>query len=208
MEKAPEGIVGNYPEQQPEHDHMTPEHVDRRLPSPRAQPQQNLPPPIPYGTTTPPTPNRAGPRFLTKVNSDRLENGAAHGNAKIPSHVGGRHLSPPPHPDTETDGVEATGDGEEIEDEDDDMYMDDVNQDHVHPVATGTEPKTVPSVSSGGGPTAADIHHHDEHRHGITDKTLQNEHTRDVSDDTRGEANAHSGGGVMAHGSAEDVHEV
>ena len=209
MEKAPEGIAGNYREQQPEYDH-TPEHIDRRLPSPRPQPQHaenhNLPPPIPYGSTTPPTPGRTAPRFVTKVNSDRLENGAAHGNAKTPSHVGGRHLSPPPHPDTENDGVEATGDGDEIEDEDDDMYAE---EDHVQPVAAArTEPESAHVSTAGGpavGPSTANIHPQDEHKHGITDMTPQREHVKDLSgDDTRAEANAPSGGRVLAHGLTDD----
>ena len=219
MEKAPEGIVGDYREQQQEYDRHAPEHVDRRLPSPRPQQQHvedhDLPPPLPYGTTTPPTASRTAPHFVTTVNSDRLENGVAHGNAKTPSHVGGRHLSPPPHPDTENDGVEAvTGDDDDSEDEDDDdIYADDVNQDHVRstePVA-GTETKTVPTVSTGGGPavepSAADIHPEDEQEGHVTDKTLQKEPTRDVTgDDTGVEANAPSGGGVLAHGSTEQVH--
>ena len=218
MEKAPEGLVGNYREQQHEY---SPEHIDRRLPSPRPQQQHaenhDLPPPLPYGTTTPPT-----TRFLAKAPSDRLENGAPHVNAKTPSHVGGRHLSPPPHPDTGNDGVEAAGDGdgedEEDEDEDeDDMYTDEVNQDHLHtakPVAAGTETETVPTVSTGGGhtvePSAADIHPQDEpegYEHGITDKSMQKEPTRDVSgDDTGVEADTPSGGRVLAHGSTEEVH--
>ena len=215
LEKAPEGVIGNYREQHPEFDH-TPEHVDRRLPSPRPQlhhaDNHSLPPPIPYGgTTTPPTPSRTAPRFVTNVNSDRMENGAAHGNAKIPSHVGGRHLSPPPHPDTENDGVEAAGDGDDVEDEDeDDFYADDVNQDHVHPVAAGTEPEI---VSTGGvEPSAADIHPHDEqegYEHGIGNKALQKEPMRDVSGGNhRVEANSPSGGGVMTHGSTEEMHAV
>ena len=194
MEKAPEGMVGSY--QEPVYDH-TPEHVARRLPSPHPQPQHaNLPPPIPYGSTTPPTPSRMVPRFVTKANSDRLENGAVHGNvhgnAKAPSHVGGRHLSPPPHPD-----MEATGDGDDIEDDDDDMYTDVVNQ----PVtARTTEP--VPKASTGGGPavepSAADIPRQHEHEHGITDKPFQKELMRDVSRDDSGvEAN-------VAHGSMEE----
>jgi hypothetical protein len=100
--------------------------------------------------------------------------------------------------------MEATGDGDDIEDEDeDDMYTDDVNQDHVQPVATGTEPETVPTVSTGGGPavepSAADIHPQHEHERGITDKTLHN---------TGVEGKAPSGGGVLAHGSTEEVHAV
>ena len=164
MEKAPEGLVGNYREQQQEYDRHAPEHVDQRLPSPQQQQHvesHDLPPPLPYGTTTPPTASRTAPRFVTTVNSDRLENGVAH----KPSHVGGRHLSPPPHPDTENDGVEAvTGDGDDNEDEDeddDDIYTDDVHQnlgDHVRPVAAGTETQTVPNVSTGGGPAETETH--------------------------------------------------
>lgn len=214
MEKAPEGIVGNHQEQQPEYDH-TPEHVNRRLPSPLPQQQyaenHNLPPPIPYGTATPPTASRTAPRFVTNVNSDRVGNGAAHGNTKTPSHVGGRHLSPPPHPDTENDGVEdVTGDGDgENEDEEDDFYADD---DQVPPV--GTETETVPTARNGGSPavepSVADIHPQDEqegYEHGVTDKTLQKELMRNGSGgDTGVEANGPSGGGVLAHGSTEEVH--
>lgn len=154
-----------------------------------------------------------------------MGNGAAHGNghgnAKI-SHVGGRHLSPPPHPDTENDGVEVIGDDseEEEDDDDDDIYTDDVHQtlgDHVHPVAAGTETQTVPAVSTGGGPagepSAADIHPQGEqegYERGVVDKNhdaLQKEPTRDVSrDDTGVGANASSGGGVLANGSTEEVH--
>ena len=169
---------------------------------------RNLPPPIPYGATTPP---RTVPRFVTKVNSEKMENGVAHANAKMPSHVGGRHLSPPPHLNTEdVDGVEGvTGEGEDNEDEDDDeMYADDdVNQDQLHTAEpVGTETETVPV---GEGPTAADVHPQDEQQegfehHGITDRDLQQkESTRDVSgdDDTRVETN----GGALAHGSMEEL---
>ena len=89
-----------------------------------------------------------------------------------PSHVGGRHLSPPltPHPDTGNDVICTGG----------------VNQgvgDHVRPVAAGIETETVPSmVSAGGGmavskhwrpPPPPDIHHQDNqegYEHGVSDK--------------------------------------
>ena len=204
MEKAPEGMTGSY--QQPAYDH-TPEHVTRRLPSPLPQPQHaNLPPPIPYGSTTPPTPSRTVPRFVTKGVPDRLENGVVHGNmhhgnVKAPSHVGGRHLSPPPHPD-----MEATGDGDDIEDEDDDDMYTDVIQDNV---AARPVPETAPKVSTGGGhaveqPSAADIHRqHEHHEHGVADKTFQKESTRG-DDDIGVEADGHPGGGVLPPGSTEE----
>ena len=222
MEKAPEGVVGNHREQQQEH--LSPEHGDRRLPSPRPQQRHagnhDLPPPLPYGITTPPTASPTAPRFVTKVNSDRLENGAAHGNAnKAPPHVGGRHLSPPPHPDTEMEAAAGDGDDDEDDNDDnDDIYTDDVHQDlgdHVRtaePVAARTETETVPTVGAGEGPALepfiADIHPRDEqegYEHGVTDKnrdTLQKEPTRDVYGV---EANAASSGGVLAssHGSTE-----
>lgn len=215
MEKAPEGIVG---EPQQVYNRHSPEHVDPRLSSPRHAEHRDLPPPLPYGITTPPTASPTGPRFVTKANSDRLENGAARGNGnKALPHVGGRHLSPPPHPDTESYGVEAvTGDGDDNEveeDDDDDIYTDDVHQDvgdhSAEPVAARTATETMPSIRGGPAvePSAADIHPRDEQEVYHKDRdTLQKEQRRDVSGV---EGNASLGGGVLAssaHGSAEEVH--
>jgi hypothetical protein len=220
MEKAPEGIAvgGNH------HDRHSP--VDQTLLSPtRLQQQQavnhELPPPLPYGITasTPPAASPTAPRFVTTTkinNSERLmENGgaaAAHG--KAPAHVGGRHLSPPPHPDTGMEAVTGDDDDEvEEEDDDDDIYTDDVGEHDVLPsAAAGTEPetKTAPTVGTGHPQQKPrdEQEGYDEHEV-VADKNrqLQKEPTRDVSgyDDTRVEEEENALSGVLAHGSTEEV---
>lgn len=153
MEKAPAGVAEDYQE----HQRHSPVHVDRERPSsPRQQPQHSedhiLPPPLPYGIA--PTTSPSGPRFVptTKASS---ANGDMKKGAIIPSHVGGRHLSPPPpHPDTEIDGEEVTGDGDD-NDEDDDMYTDDEKRD-VKDQVRYTEPGTPGSGEVGAVPAGED----------------------------------------------------
>jgi len=228
MEKAPEGMAEDYQEQQQESHRHSPDHVDRgRLPSPRQQQQHvgdhTLPPPVPYGGPPSPTTSPPGPRFVTndtKVNSGSHENGVlGHGNVRkgsiIPSHVGGRHVSPPPPLDTENDGEEVTGDGDDNRDEEDDIYTDDGNRDvsdHVRSTesaAPGTEAGTVPAVGTGVhpyavdevGPRRLDGDEPEGYEHGATDmshEAQQKEPTVGVSVDVNGmKTNASISGGTL-----------
>jgi hypothetical protein len=159
------------------------------------------------------------PEKRTATHVDGLQNGAAHWHARkvatVPSHVGGRHISPPPpHADIETDGEENdTGDGDDndgVEDEDD-IYADDVDQDigdHLYAAeapAPGTETRTVPTVRTGGGPesSAADSVHLDREGYDVPAKdTLQQAPTRD----TRVKANTSTA--TSDHGGSTEEHAV
>lgn len=191
MEKAPEGIIEEQQEQQNRH---SPDHVDRgRLSSPRLQQQQqqeDFPPTLPSASP--------GPRF-----ANGLQNGIAHENTKkgatVPSHVGGRHFSPPPpHADIESDGEEGvTGDGdgddrvedededEEEDQDDDDIYTDDVHQD-VGDRVRSTEP---------GAPETKAVHTDSLHVDGEGYEHGVSQPTKDVpGDELAGEGNAPTGG--------------